>query len=182
LNVFNRIFSILMLLLLIIVAAVILIAPHAALASLSTALAEIDGTTSGQIARMVAAGLFIVVCVALLYLEVRRHARSSVLVGTLDGATAELSIDSIVHRIRKEVMSLVDVRQVNPIIIPKRNGVDALVTVFTSSDVDVPAKAAEVGQLVRQQMEQRMGLRVGQIRVNIRHESHSADSKAVKSR
>lgn len=179
-NLFNRIFAILMLLLLMILGLVAAFAPLAALDGLRASLVQLDSTMAGQVSRFVGAGLVVLLSAALLYLELRRPARSSVLVGNMDGATAELSIEAITQRVRREVMALAEVRQVTPEILPRRNGVDARVTVFTSPDIDVPAKAAEVGQVVRQQMEQRMGLRVGQIWVNIRHEPYPAEPKAVK--
>jgi uncharacterized alkaline shock family protein YloU len=101
-----------------------------------------------------------------------------VVLGQIEGATIELALDAIAQRIRRETLALADVRQVSPTIIPRRNGVDVRVVVQTSPDIDVPAKAAEVGTVVRQAMEQRMGLRVGQVWVNIRHEAHGASAGA----
>lgn len=169
-NSFNRIFTILALLALIPLAAIALVSPREGIDSLHTALTALDAVAYGPLIRIVVSLAIIVVCFVLLYLEVRRSARSRVVVGQIEGAIAELSVAAIAQRLRRDVGALGDVRSVNPVVTPRRNGVDVRLHVFTNPDVDVPAKAAEVSRVARESLEQRMGLQVGRLWVNIAHE------------
>jgi uncharacterized alkaline shock family protein YloU len=99
-----------------------------------------------------------------------------VLVGKIEGAIAELSVDAIAQRLRRETLTLSGIRTVQTAISPKRNDVDVRLTVITDPDVDVPAKAAEVARLARENLEGRMGLKVGRLWVNINHDETSSNS------
>ncbi|MHB1006959.1 MAG: Asp23/Gls24 family envelope stress response protein [Chloroflexota bacterium] len=177
-NVFNRIFVVLTLLALIGLAAVAMVAPRAGIDSLLMWLNYLDEASFGSIGRVLVSLLVIAAAFWLLFLEGRRAPRSRVVVGQLDGAIAELSVEAIAQRLRREIQALPDVRSANPLVNPRRGGVDVRLAVITSPDVDVPAKAAEVGRVARDSLEQRMGLRVGKLWVNISHEKGSDTSLA----
>ncbi len=170
-NLFNRIFTILVLLALIPLAAIAMVSPREGIDSLHTWLTALDDSLYGPFLRVIGSLALIVASFALLLLEVRRPPRPRVVVGEIEGAIAELSIEAIAQRLRRELTALPDVRAVNPTIRPRRGGVDVRLDVSTNPDVDVPSKAAEVGRLARESLEQRMGLKVGRLWVNIAHEA-----------
>ncbi len=169
-NLFNRIFAVLILLALIPLAAIAMVSPREGIDSLHAGLTALDDTLYGPFLRVIGSLAVIVISFALLLLEVRRPPRTHVVVGEIEGAIAELSVEAIAQRLRRELLVLPEVRAVSPTIKPRRGGVDVRLDVATSPEVDVPGKAAEVGRLARESLEQRMGLKVGRLWVNIAHE------------
>lgn len=172
-NVFNRLFTVATLLLFIVLAVIILTTPREAVATLSFWLSSLEASPLGAIARIVISLLIIGVALVLLYREVRRPPRGRVVVGRMEGAIAEISVDAIAQRLRRELLAMQGVRTVQTVITPHRNGVDVRLKVITDPEVDVPAMAAEVARVARESMESRMGLRVGKLWVNIDHEAGS---------
>ena len=175
-NLLNRALVVVTLLALIALATVVLLTPREAVDSLAATLAFLEASPFGTLLRIVVCLLIIVLGVVGLYYEFRRAPRSRVLVGRIEGAIAELSVDAIAQRLRREIMTLPGIRTVQTAISPKRNDVDVRLTVITDPDVDVPAKAAEVARLARENLESRMGLRVGRLWVNINHDEASTSS------
>lgn len=174
LNLFNRLFAIVALLALLTLAIVVLLSPREAIDNLAAWLNYLEQSPLGTLARVVAALLVIAFALVGLYLELRRPPRNRVVVGRIEGAIAELSVDAIGQRLRRDTLALSGVRSVQPEIIPRRNGVDVRLRVVTDPDVDVPATAAEVARLAREGLEGKMGLRVGRLWVNINHEASGA--------
>jgi len=170
LNWFNRIFTILTLLVIIALAILVMVYPSETIASLDATMASLrEMAWIGDVIRIAVAAVVIVVCLLVLLREFRRPQRSHVVVGKMEGATAELSVEAIAQRLRRDIAALGEVTKVDAAVTPKRGGVDVRLSVQTSADVDVPAKAAEVGRVARESLEQHMGLKVGNLRVNITH-------------
>ncbi len=100
----------------------------------------------------------------LLRLQWRRvRPRTVRLVGT--GST-EVASESVVERLRQDVEVVPQVRQALPTIEQRGQAVDVGVEVRTDHDVDVPSKASEVEQVVRDSLA-RLGLKVGRVRIKI---------------
>lgn len=173
-NVFNRVSTVVTLLILILLAVVVLTVPREAVNTLAFWLSNLEASPLGSLARIVVSLLVIAIAVVLLYRETRRPARSRVIVGHVEGAVAELSVDAIAQRLRREAMAMPGVRSVQTTVVPRRNAVDVRLKVMTDPDVDVPAMAAEVARVARDNLEGKMGLRVGKLWVNIDHEAGSA--------
>ena len=55
----------------------------------------------------------------------------------------------------------------------KGKGIEVLLDVKTSPTVDVPSKTEELVALVREQVENRMGIRLNKVVVNITHSPHA---------
>lgn len=179
-NVFNRVFAMVTYLVLIALAILVLVAPREIVDSLYTWLALLNDSPLGVAARVALAALVILLALMGLYYETRRPPRNRVLVGRIEGAIAELSVDAIAQRLRREALTLPGVSTVQTVVTPRRNEVDVRLTVSTDPDIDVPAKAAEVARLARENLEGRMGLRVGRLWVNINHEASSSSAPTLR--
>jgi len=126
-------------------------------------------TPLGKVIVTVLSLLAIVICFFLLWLEIRRSSLQTVKISQVIGGEAEMTTDSVAQRIAYNVDQLADVVKVSPRVMSKGRAVEVLLDVETSPDVDVPAKTDEVLQVARQVIEERMGLELHKIRVNIRH-------------
>lgn len=114
--------------------------------------------------------LWLVVDVILLWLELRRPAAvSTVRIRQVTGAEAELTTESIEGRLAYNIDQLPDVIRVSPAVIGRGKGVEVILDVETQPDIDVPAKTEEIINVAREVIEERMGLELARIRVNIRH-------------
>jgi uncharacterized alkaline shock family protein YloU len=80
--------------------------------------------------------------------------------------STELATESIVDGIRQDVTAIDHVRQANPMIHGRGNQVDVNLEVRTEPGVDVPTKAQEIEQVVRDSISRR-GLKIGRVRVKI---------------
>lgn len=110
-----------------------------------------------------------IVCGLVLYLETRRPARKAVKLRKVSGGDVELAVESIAQRLEYRVDQLPDVVKVTPEIRPRRKAVDVELNLETTPDIDVPAKTEEVCQVAREVIEERMGLRLRKIKVNMMH-------------
>lgn len=114
--------------------------------------------------------LWLFVVVILLWLELRRPVGiSTVRVKQVTGGEAEVATESIENRLAYNIDQLPDVIRVSPTVIGRGRGVEVMLDVETQPDIDVPAKTEEIIGVARQVVEERMGLELTRIRVNIRH-------------
>lgn len=122
--------------------------------------------------------LLLVILLLLLYLEIRRPARGAVRILHVSGGEAEVSTDSIAQRLEHNIDQLAEVISVRPMVTARRGGVEAALDVETSPDIDVPSKTEEICQVAREVLEERMGLKLNKITVNIRHAPYPEPAKA----
>lgn len=170
-NVFNRAVTILLFVTLMIVVPVLLILP-AQIAGLAQH--YLDAVSSGlnlfHRAVLVLVGIMVfIICGLVLYLELRRPARKRVRLQSAAGGEVELAVESIAQRLEYRVDQLADVVKVRPEVKPRGKSVDVVLHLETSPDIDVPAKTEEVYQVAREVVEERMGLKLGKIKVNVKH-------------
>ncbi|MFQ5857201.1 MAG: hypothetical protein ACE5LU_16450 [Anaerolineae bacterium] len=173
-NVFNRIVIVLLLLfsvpLLLLLIGIVLFSVQAAdvLSALVAGLRNIS--TTSKLLVVLASLLMLVVDIVLLWFELRRPAASrTVRIRQVTGGEAEMSTDSIEGRLAYNIDQLDEVIRVTPTVAGRGKGVDVILDVETRPDIDVPAKTEEVMAVARQVVEDRMGLELTRIRVNIRH-------------
>jgi hypothetical protein len=119
--------------------------------------------------RVIIGGAIIVLCLILLWLELRRPRKKTIRVQKLAGGEAHITVDSIAQRLAYNIDQLPDVIKVSPHILGRARGVDLNLHLETSPDIDVPMKTEEVLQVAREVMEERMGLKAGKIQVKIKH-------------
>jgi len=174
-NTFNRVVVILLLLATIIVMTVVLVVPRPMIEVLQRWLENLDASLAQVtqplllIVGVMLALLVDVVCAALLWLEFRRRRPRAVRVQSITGGQAELTVDSIARRLEYNISQLDDVISVKPSVWGRRGGVEVELDLETSPEIDVPAKTEEVCQVAREAIEDKMGLKLRKVRVNIKH-------------
>jgi hypothetical protein len=170
-NVFNRVVTIVLFVTLMIVVPVLMILPSQIAHFLQQYFEAISsGLNLFHRAVLVLVGILVfIICGLVLYLEVRRPARKRVRLLSAAGGEVELAVESIAQRLEYRVDQLSDVVKVKPEIKPRRASVDVVLNLETSPDIDVPAKTEEVHQVAREVVEGRMGLKLGKIKVNVKH-------------
>lgn len=125
----------------------------------------------GQAAAIVAV---VLVFGTLLLLEIWPRGQRTVLVLNEKGQRAELELSSVVMRLQHHLEQLADVVEAKPRVRAKGRTVHVQVEAMTSPDVDVPMKTQEILDLVREVVEQRMGLRLGRAFVHVKHAPYPA--------
>ncbi len=177
-NIFNRVIMILLLFALVIATAIIAIAPLEALNFLTRFFewlyqnAEFYQNADWAFfaaSRVLIGGAIILVCLFLLWLEMRRPRKKTIRAQKMAGGEAHIAIDSIAQRLAYNIDQLPDVIQVSPQISGKSRGVDIDLLLETSPDIDVPMKTEEVLQVTREVVVERMGLKLGKVQVKIKH-------------
>lgn len=173
-NVFNRIVVVLLLLfsvplLLLLIGIVVFHVQAAGVLSVMVGGLENISTTTRLLVVLVSL-LLLIVDIVLLWLELRRPAAArTVRIKQVTGGEAEMATDSIEGRLAYNIDQLPDVIRVTPTVTGRGKGVDVLLDVETRPDIDVPNKTEEVMTVARQVVEDRMGLELTRIRVNIKH-------------
>jgi len=170
-NTFNRIIVILLLILAIPLLLLVMFTaafPGPAIAAMQAQLAVLEMLTlTGKVVIIAVSALLILLCLVLLWLELRRPGPSVVKLSKVEGGEAVLTLNSIEQRLAYNVDQLPDVIKVVPKVVGKGKSVDVVLNLETTADVDVPAKTQEVVQVTREVVEERMGLALGKVKVNI---------------
>jgi hypothetical protein len=170
-NAFNRAVTIVVLLLLMIVVPMVTLLPDVAIGVLQRSLVAVPASLSTfhRVVLILLGIICFIIGGLILYLEVRRPPRKRVRIQKVSGGEAQLAVESIEQRLEYRVDQLADVIKVMPKVKPHRASVDVVLNVETVPDVDVPMKTDEVCQIARDVVEERMGLKLGKIKVNISH-------------
>ncbi len=173
-NAFNRLVVILLLLVTIIVATVFFVVPKPVLTAIS---AGADNLYE-QLDRfhdlfLLAVGVILaivlwIVCIVILYLEIRRPRRKAIKVQKITGGDAVVAVASIAKRVTYHVDQLADVIGVKPKISARGGSVDVNMEVEISPEIDIPMKDEEIRQVATQVVEEQMGLKLHKIRPSFR--------------
>jgi len=187
-NKFNRVVVVLLLLATIIVATIVLVVPRPAIEVLQEWLWNLDMNLSLAdplvllVAGVALALLVDVVCAVLIWLELRRRRSSAIRVQSISGGEAELAVDSIARRLERSISRLDGVVLIQPNVWGRRGGVEVELDLETSPEVDVPTKTEEVCQVTREAIEDKMGLKLCKVRVNIKYAPYSTEPPKVPER
>ena len=178
-NVFNRLVVILLLLLIIIATVPIMAFPKD---SFWLATEIFDGLRQDSAnyiggpdklgfaaGRVIVGGAVVILCLILLWLEIRRPRKRTIRTQKLAGGEAHITVASIEQRLAYNIDQLPDVVKVTPHISGKSRGVDIDLLLETSPDIDVPMKTEEVLEVTREVIGERMGLKLGKVQVKIKH-------------
>ncbi len=180
-NTFNRAVVVLFLLATIIVMTIVLVVPRPAIELLQQWLWNLDANLSlvdPLILLVVGVALALlvdVVCAVLIWLEFRRRRPKAIRVQSVSGGQAELAVESVARRLERSISRLDGVAFIQPNVWGKRGGVEVELNLETSPDVDVPTKTEEVCQVTKEAIEDKMGLKLRRIRVNIKHAPHPTE-------
>jgi uncharacterized alkaline shock family protein YloU len=139
---------------------------------------QIDLT--GRLTAAAIGGAAVLLGVFLLYLQLPSRTRATVKLRKIDGGSGVLSVGAISQRVQHDVEVLAEVRRAKPQIISKGHSVDIKLEIVTDPYVEAASKTEEVCRVIRENVEGRMGIRVGRIRVSVSHESIPKDSVAPK--
>ncbi len=114
--------------------------------------------------------LIFIVAVLLLFLELHRPSPHGLRVQQVTEGQVDVTSDAIAQRLEHDILALSDITDVRPHTEPTNKGeVDLFLELETSPDVNVPQKTQEVIAVARKVMEERMGLKLGKIQVQVDH-------------
>jgi hypothetical protein len=167
-NAFNRILVVLLLVMSIPVCTLIFVVPipvlqtvgESALA-LATSLEQMDWFVRAPVGVLLAL-ISAVVAIFMLVLEFRRPKAKSVRLQSVSGGQVEVSLKTITDRIAYDVDQLPGVLKTKPSASARKGGVVVEVDVNVAGDTDVPARAAQIVEVVRRAVEQRVGIKLAQ--------------------
>ena len=180
-NTFNRAVVVLFLLATIIVMTIVLVVPRPAIEVLQQWLWNLDANLSlvdPLILLVVGVALALlvnVVCAVLIWLEFRQRRPKAIRVQSVSGGKAELAVESVARRLERNISRLDGVAFIQPNVWGKRGGVEVELNLETDPEVDVPTKTEEVCQVTREAIEDKMGLKLRKVRVNIKHAPYSTE-------
>ncbi|HNS49795.1 MAG TPA: alkaline shock response membrane anchor protein AmaP [Anaerolineae bacterium] len=178
-NAFNRIVVVLLIILLIAAAILVVAAPQksfdVAADSFGWLSAQVESYQEQNwplwtIGRVVAGAVSGLLLLLLLWLEFRRKRVRIIRAQKLEGGDSFIAVDSISQRLAYTIDQLPDVVRAVPRITRfGRNGLDLDIALETAPEIDVPVKTAEVLDITKEVITERMGLRLGKVQVKIRH-------------
>jgi len=170
-EVFNRVVVILILLAAIVVIAIAMVAPWPVVSFLKQFALLLEANLSLTTWLIFApAGIFsIILCILLLWLELRQPRVKAIEIEGISGGKAQVSFDSIASRLEHNLTQLSDVVRATPKISAKEGNVIVRLDLETNPDIEVPAKTEEVCRVAKEIIEEKMGLKLGEITVNVRH-------------
>ncbi len=105
---------------------------------------------------------WMVICLLLLILELRRPPRRMVRVERVDGGVVEVNLKTITDHIAYELEQLPGVLRARSRASVRRNAVAVEVEVDTAGDMAVPAQASQIVDVVRHVVEEKVGVRLAQ--------------------
>ncbi len=177
-SIFNRTVVILLLIALILLVAVFVIVPRDSLRLVSGTTDWLyEGTVDYADAdplffaalRVIIGGALIVLCLFLLWLQLRRPRKKTIRAQKLEGGEAYITVDSVEQRLAYNIDQLPEVIRVSPQVDSRSRGVDVTLLVETTPEIDLPMKTDEIMQVAREVIVERMGLKLGKVQVKIKH-------------
>jgi len=177
-NVFNRAVVILQVVSLIVLLIVMSVVPFTVLERLQYTVQQMRDTLQldwprSYIVLLLAAVLLIALLILLLWLEIRPQAKRSVTVRGSHGTEAVVSTSSVAQSLQYHIREIPDVFKVKPTVRGKRGGLDIVLDLETRPEIDIPSKMEEVSQAARDLVESKMGLRIANVKVQVKHGPYS---------
>ncbi|MCZ7575096.1 MAG: alkaline shock response membrane anchor protein AmaP [Ardenticatenaceae bacterium] len=181
LNMFNRILAVLLLAMLILCALLgavgvwmLTLIPtlRAAMSTQASALIDSTGQLTPQLQAIISgvALLVLFILALLLILELRPAPGEELIpVKTSEGGETRMVSSAVAQRLHYAIDRLDDVVDVTPRIHSRGDGVEVMLDVRTSPEIDVPMKDNEIKQVTRQVIEEQMGLKLKKLAVRIDH-------------
>jgi hypothetical protein len=172
-KVFNRAVVLLEVVLLIIALIVAAVVPNTVLERLLYTIQQAQGALQldwprSYVIFLVVDIVLIGVFLVLLWLEIRPQTRRTITVRGSDGTEAEVSTASVGKSVEYHVAEISDVSKVRATLRGMRAGVDIVLDLETTPEIDIPSKMDEVSQAARELIEAKMGLHVARIKVNVK--------------
>jgi hypothetical protein len=186
-NTLNRLIVILLLLSIIVLTLVTVVIPWRVAALLTLNLQGVESSLAQfqfptmqwwtfALFRAAVAVLVVAIAGLLLWLEIRRPRAKTVRVHKVGGAEVLMSADAVARRLQYNLDQLPDIVEVKPFISGRRGSVDVQLHLTTKPDIDIPAKSAEIEQLVRNIIEEQMGLQLaGKPKIRLDYVTYPSD-------
>jgi len=175
-NLFNRIVLVSLLIALLAATLLSLLVPQTVLDLVRGFLDRIEAAIpfydilSGAYWAFLGGGLGVVLlCLLLLWLELRRPRFRTVQVPDGEGRTLEVGVKAVTQRLQSDLEALADVNRVRPRVLSRGQKVDVVLEAEVHPAVDLPTKTAEITQLTRELIEEQIGARVGKVRVSMQY-------------
>ena len=129
-----------------------------------------QATVGNRLGLGIVAAILTIGGAAILFLERPRRSTTTVQLKKVAGGQGILSLAAIAQRVQHDAELLGGVRRVKPTVFGRGNKVDIRVSVTTDPYVEAAAKTQEVCQVVRDNVEGQMGVKVGRVTVRIAHD------------
>jgi uncharacterized alkaline shock family protein YloU len=128
-----------------------------------------DAVNASQIICVGILTLIAAFSILLILLELQRGAPHRMRIQSVQGTEVLMTSDAITQQLEYALEALTDVIRVRPRLQSAGKGhlIDADIELWTAPPVDVQAKTQEVTDVARQVLEERLGLKVGKIRIRI---------------
>ncbi len=124
------------------------------------------------LARGILGAIAFLVVIPLLLAELPRRKKVKAVKMRAEHGEVLVTSDSIAKRLAWHLDQLADVISVSPQVEPKGDKVHVRLDIETSPEVDVPMKTEEIMMVTRDIIEKDMGLKLGKLRVNLRHAAY----------
>lgn len=112
--------------------------------------------------------LVFVICLLLLYLELMPSGKTRMHLKSIQGADVLMSSDAITSQLQYALDPLPGVIRAQPKVFKgKGDGVDVMLDLTTTPDIDVKKKTDEVMDVTRTVLEGGLGLRVGKVQIKL---------------
>lgn len=121
-------------------------------------------------------GILGLVCLALLILEFSPQRRRLVQLAQVGGGVGMLTVDAVAQRVRHDVEALDQVKAARPRVTSRGQEVDIYLELRTDPAATISTKTEEVCQVVRQAVEQGLGVKLRRLGVEVQHEPASRPS------
>ncbi len=167
-NILNRILVVIGLLIALPLGIALCVAPMPILGAIGQGLNSLVSwlDTTPALARVLLGILFalawMVICLLLLILELRRPPRRMVRVERVDSGAVEVNMKTITDHVAYELEQLPGVLRARSRASVRRNAVVVEVEVDTAGDTTVPAQASQIVDVVRRVVEEKIGVRLTQ--------------------
>ncbi|MFH1486874.1 MAG: hypothetical protein ABIH46_12455, partial [Chloroflexota bacterium] len=144
---------------------VVLLLPHETIALAKTIVLFLEANMGlyTQIMFGLLGAIFILASLLILVAELTPAKVSAVQLAQVESGVALLTTDAIAQRIRHDMEGLEVVHRIEPKVIARGKVVDIILEVRTGPESDVTATSEEVGRLVRDSVEKKMGARIGKL-------------------
>lgn len=170
---FNKVVTVLLLLVLFVLLPVIAAIPEEVLAAIRafTFNAQAWLTPAGSLILAAIAVILWLVTVVLLVMEFRRSRTREIKVTAVEGGDATVQAASVSQLLEQELLQMPAIQQARATVEENREGVVATLMLDTAYDVSVPAVTTEAIERTRGVLENRVGARVANVSVRVRHQA-----------
>ncbi len=114
--------------------------------------------------------LIFVIAVVLFVLEIQRPSLKGLRVQQVSEGEVQVTAEAITQRLQNELLRIPEVTKAKSHVVAAKNGlVDLFLQIETTPDVNIPEKTQEIIGAARQLTEEKIGLKLGKVQVQIDH-------------